>query len=113
MLLAERSMSGDSSPGTHNSRLLEYVLSGTWTLPNPTKYKISTIYPPGSDAGGCDYDFTPGGRVWTTGDALHLNPNDYIYGLQGLPLSGGSVLNSVLIDLDGYFASTYGQNRDR
>ena len=102
MLLAERSMSGDTTPGAHQSRALEYTLvAGTWTLLNPAKFQISQLYPPGSSAGGDDYDFGAGGRVWVTGDALHLNTNDNIYGLQGLPASGGSIINSILIDLNG------------
>ena len=56
---------------------------------------------PASSAGGDDYDFGAGGRVWVTGDALHLLTNDNIYGLQGLPASGGSIVNSILIDLNG------------
>ena len=97
-------MSGDSIPDAHQSRALEYTqVAGIWTLLNPTKFQISSIYPPGSSAGGDDYDFGAGGRVWVTGDALHLPPTypDNIYGLQGLPASGGSILNSILIDLNG------------
>ncbi len=102
MLLAERSMLGDTSPGAHRSRALEYTqVAGTWTLLNPAKFQISQLYPPGSSAGGVDYDFGAGGHVWVTGDALHLNTNDNIYGLQGLPANGGSIVNSILIDLNG------------
>ncbi len=95
-------------PTAHLSRALEYTLSfGTWTLLNPTKFQISSIFPPGSSAGGVDYDFGAGGRVWVTGDALQFSPN-VIYGLQGLPASGGSILNSILIDLNG---DTTNQNK--
>jgi len=48
-------------------------------------------------AGGNDYDID--GHVWATGDALQFGPQS-IYGLQCLPGAGGSVDNSVLIDLD-------------
>jgi hypothetical protein len=105
MLLAERTMAADSSPGAHDSRLLEYVFTGTWT-PSPNTFAVSMAYPPGSDAGGCGYDFSAGGRVWTTADYIHGGFNDYIYGLQGLPATGGSILNSVLIDLDNNTTST-------
>jgi len=103
MLLTERTISGDNHAfAAHQSRAQEYTLSaGTWTLLNPTKFQISSIYPPGSASGGSDYDFSAGGRVWVTGDALHLGGNDNIYGLQGLPGSGGSIVNSILIDLNG------------
>jgi len=105
MLIGERSMSDDTNPGAHQSAALEYTLVGTtWTLPNPSKFQISSIYPPGSCAGGVDYDWSPGGLVWVMGDALHVNggpPDPNVYGLQGLPYSGGAVTNSVLIDLDG------------
>jgi hypothetical protein len=63
-------------------------------------FKISQIYPPGSAAGGVDQDFAPGGRVWFSGDALHVNAPENIYGLQGLPAIGGDTSNSILIDLD-------------
>ena len=102
MLLAERGMENDTFPAPHLSRALEYTqVAGIWTLLNPTKFQISAIYPPGSSAGGDDYDFGAGGRVWVTGDALHVNSPDNIYGLQGLPSSGGSIVNSILIDLNG------------
>lgn len=112
MLVATRSMGGDTNPGAHQSYAVEYALvAGVWT-PNPFgKYKISQIYPPGSSAGGCDYQFGGCGRVWVTGDALHVgytgsDPN--IYGIQGLPSAGGDWTNSVLIDLDG---NTVTQNK--
>ncbi len=100
MLLTERSMSDDSNPGAHQSRAVECALSGgVWTC-DPAKFRISTLYPPGSCAGGGDYDFSAGGRVWVSGDALHLGNPDSIYGLQGLPSAGGSIVESILIDLN-------------
>lgn len=128
MLLAERSMSGDRNNDAqlfarHASRLLEY------SRPNPTsgwtiltvaaanKFGIGAPHPPSSNilsgrpsaAGGADYDLA-GGRVWATGDALHLqgfpyspdvgpSQSDYIYGIQGFPMSGGTIHNSLLISL--------------
>ncbi|MGI8957949.1 MAG: hypothetical protein ACR2II_13700 [Chthoniobacterales bacterium] len=102
MLLAERSMYGDSTPSAHVSRALEYMLSGTSWIPTGNVFNIGEpAIATTSSAGGVDYDFGAGGRVWVTGDALHYAFNDYIYGLQGLPASGGSILNSILIDING------------
>lgn len=112
MLVAERSMFSDTLPTAHQSRALEYTqVAGVWTLLNPTKYQISQAYPPGSSAGGCDYQYGGCGRVWVTGDALHLgysglDPN--IYGIQALPSGGGDWTNSILVDLDG---NTVTQNK--
>jgi hypothetical protein len=104
LMLAERSMTNDNSVGAHMSRALEYSFNGAaWVLANPAAYKIGTFgagQP--SSAGGVDFDFSPGGRVWVSGDALHFNPTlpDLIYGIQGLPYGGGDITNSILIDDD-------------
>jgi hypothetical protein len=47
-----------------------------------------------------DVDFSPGGRVYVTGDALQLGPQ-ILYGVQGLPATGGDTTNSILIDYNG------------
>lgn len=119
MLLAERTMMGDTNPNAHASRVLEYActLSG-WTLTSaftgfPYRYNVgigsvtSQCPIPSSDqpsnaAGGNDYDYdvSAGFRVWATGDALQFSPL-FIYGFQGFSLAGGTVSNSALIDLDG------------
>jgi hypothetical protein len=110
MLLTERTMAADTIPNAHEARALEYVLSGTSWVPSPNVFSIGTpglnsgyqpLIIPGNSAGGGDYDFGAGGRVWVTGDGLHFAANDYIYGLQGLPATGGSIINSILIDLNG------------
>ncbi len=109
MLLAERTMADDTTPNAHEARALEYMLSGSSWVPTTNMFSIgvpgvSLGFPPlnvgASSAGGTDYDFGAGGRAWVTGDALQLSPNS-IYGLQGLPASGGSIVNSILIDLNG------------
>ncbi len=125
MFVAERTMVGNLFPGgivtgpwAHHSRVLEFGWSaGQWNLvPVATyslghHYAIASTYPTNS-AGGVDPDWGPGGRVWATGDALHYDYaqdssttaphtpqfSDYIYGIQGLPATGGSVINSILID---------------
>lgn len=109
MLIAERSMTDETTPNAHQSRILEYTLaSGTWTLVNPNKYKFNPNYPQ-SSAGGVDYDFAVGGLVWSSGDALHYptppaNPpeTDMIYGIAGFdPTNGGDTHSAILIDEDG------------
>ena len=104
MLVAERSMSGNSSVAAHNSRALGYsfVPGSGWILPNPTAYKIGTFGSQVNSAGGVAIDFSPQGRYVVTGDALHFSGGDYIYGLQGFPPGGGDITNSFLIDADDY-----------
>lgn len=100
LLLAERTTNDIGSPGAHDSRGLEYTLSGGVWAPSGVSFSISQLAPPGSAAGGVAQDFGAGGRVWFTGDALHIKVGDNIYGLQGLPAAGGDIHNSILIDLD-------------
>ncbi|MBT4585140.1 MAG: hypothetical protein HOC93_08695, partial [Phycisphaerae bacterium] len=42
--------------------------------------------------------------VWGSGDSLEFGP-DYIYGFQGMPITGGTILNSVLVDYQGNVSS--------
>lgn len=140
MLLAERSMNGDRNDdldtngnpsfARHASRLLEYTRpnsTSAWTpltVSAANKFGVGAPHPltatnnggRPSCAGGGDYDVV-GGRVWSTGDALHYKgtgasaggfpyppdvgpaQTDYIYGIQGLPNGGGTIHNSLLVDL--------------
>lgn len=100
MMLAERTMTSDSSSYAHSSRTLEYQLvSGLW-VPSGINFKIGDYNTKTNSAGGVAYDHGPNGRVWATGDALHFATNDRLYGLQGTPATGGDNTNSILIDLD-------------
>lgn len=115
MLVGERSMSSDNAVGAHEGRMLEYKLTGgLWGL-TTHNFDIGAIAVFGTaktnSAGGVDYGYRGydslkgqtqncDSMAWSTGDALHFGP-DYIYGMQGLPETGGSILNSVLIDFDG------------
>ncbi|HEV7797506.1 MAG TPA: hypothetical protein VGO73_05095 [Pyrinomonadaceae bacterium] len=112
MLLAERSMNGDQNNpfAAHKSRVLEYTLA-VWTLQNPTKFGLGTLTFNGqpSSAGGAVYD-SFGSRVWGTSDAMHLNVNDQLYGIQGLPQSGGNIHNSILVDMTD---STVNQDKNQ
>jgi len=107
LMLAERSMTGYASVGAHNSRAFEYSFNGiAWVLANPTAYKVGSLFNLTNSAGGVDIDFSPGGQVWVSGDALHYpypptSPyTDFIYGIQGFPPGGGDITNSILIDDD-------------
>lgn len=102
IVLAERSMSGDTTIGAHVSRVLEYCFdaaAAAWS-PSTNLFNVGSAGLDTSSAGGVDLDFSTGGRLWATGDALQFSP-DVIYGIQGLPATGGNDANSLLIDLDG------------
>lgn len=105
ILLAERAISFETYPGAHDTRVLRYDCQNFHWVPGSATYAISQ-YNNYSAAGGVDSDhdtYSGGthGRVWVTGDALHLNFNDAIYGLQGLPPTGGNTTVSYLIDSNG------------
>lgn len=109
LMVAERTMTSNNSGYGHSSRALEYSFTGSaWVLTNPTAYKIGSYGTQSNSAGSVAFDFSPGGRVWVTGDALHFPSNllyyypDYIYGIQGFPQGGGDIFNSILIDADNY-----------
>ncbi len=98
MLVTERAMGGDNVPAAHDARAMEYVRNGpTWTQPNLLKFRIGQGTQENA-AGGCDYDTGPKGLVWMTGDYLIFQTNNWVYGLQGTPSSGGDWQNSILID---------------
>ncbi|MBO6513603.1 MAG: hypothetical protein JJ974_06550 [Phycisphaerales bacterium] len=113
MMIAERTMQSDPDTGyfntaPHQSRALEYICEeqqGRW-LPSPNAFSVGSGASNSTDsAGGVDYSFAaaPDDRVWVTSDAMILGtqgvgPN--VYGIQGLPQSGGAVANSILIDMD-------------
>lgn len=107
MMAAERGMDSDTTTFPHDSRLLEFEctdggvgLPPSWVL-SANIFGVGVIGNPGTNsAGGVDVDYSPGGRVYVTGDALQLGPQ-ILYGVQGLPATGGSVVNSVLIDYNG------------
>ena len=110
MMCAERTMStevnSDGSAGrfntsAHASRALEFVCENERWNPSPNNFLIGAGSGTNS-AGGCDYSYgtAPDDRVWVTGDALRLNAPDNVYGIQGVPQSGGNVANSILIDMD-------------
>ncbi|MEX0876343.1 MAG: GC-type dockerin domain-anchored protein [Phycisphaerales bacterium] len=109
MLIAERSMTTASSTGrfdtdAHQSRILEFVCENDQWLPTIHMFGIG-VFSQTNAAGGCDYSYaaSPDDRVWVTADAIdyhgHGNPPN-IYGIQGVPQTGGNTTNSILIDMD-------------
>ncbi len=119
--VAERGMDSDTSSTPHRSRGMEFrcdPLTVKWALfGGPSDSAFSIGLGGRNSAGGIDYDYdktnegqTPKGRrVWWTGDCLGGfigNNICEIYGLQGVPISGGDAggapaTGSILLDLDG------------
>ncbi len=98
MLVSERSMYGDMGAGAHASRVLKYALVGSsWWL-TPTFIGLGCMAGGANSSGGADFHEDSG--IWGTADALQFSPQ-VIYGLQGLPCNGGTVNNSILVDLNG------------
>jgi len=125
VVVAERSMESDyGSPGiAHEARVLVFskkskmVVLSSWppTAPPPPPftymYRIGDYHSPRgwNSCGGVAVPtllHLPNSRLWGTGDALlTLSSCNYVYGLQGIPLSGNQTLSpmsstSLLIDLD-------------
>ena len=99
MLIAQRSMNGDTSTGAHQSTTFEYdYQNGDWIFQGTT-YIVGELLPY-SAAGGVDHDFVENGYVWMTGDALDFYTPNCVYGLQGTPYGGGGIEVSTLIDMD-------------
>jgi len=103
MLVAERTMYGDTQTVAHQSTTYELQqMNGTWVVQGTT-YVVGEL--PNSSAGGVDHDFEEGGYVWMSGDALDFNSPNVVYGVQGTPYGGGDITNSTLIDHDGEIMS--------
>ena len=113
MMIAERTMysnGGSFFTSAHQSRILEYVLSGPSWVPSGNTYRVGEYSVGNNSAGGVDYSCE--GTIWATGDALRFpgyptgNPqySEYVYGLASPPSSGSSPTNngtdSYFIDLD-------------
>lgn len=108
MLLAERSMSGDTGASAHQSRMVEYVGGHLAWARTAAVFNIGINSPGVNSAGGAAYtcpapvtcDTTP--RVWASGDWVANVPGP-IYGLLGLPIAGGSDVDSYPVDYDLVF----------
>jgi hypothetical protein len=94
MLVAERSMNGWDDITAHDARALEFeCINGAWTC-DVNRFKVGFL--PGHNASG-GIDATRD-LVFASGDALHLGSGDNIYGFQALPMPGGDVTTSKLVD---------------
>jgi hypothetical protein len=80
----------------HRSRVLEYRCEGTGWVPTAHLFTIGEW--PEAAAGGVDGTVS---NVWASADGMHISSPDAIYGFQGLPASGGSIVDSWLIDYNG------------
>ena len=121
MIVAERTMQDDHQPSAHLSRVLEFQRNGQLWIASQNTYAAgcdeSNTGFASNSAGGVDVDLTPVPygwskfQVWATADKIHRNNEntqgcagykDDVYGLQGFPVGGGKVKNSVVIDLNAY-----------
>lgn len=104
MLIAERSMIDDTISDAHESRALEFcadaAAGGGWS-PSSNTFTPGYSGAPNSSAGGVDYDFDTVDavvNVWTSADAISVTP--WVYGMIGLPFSGGGPGSGVWVDFD-------------
>ena len=93
MLLAERSLTSIDFSGAHDARLFEYECQDGGWVQMPKTFEVGII--PNSVSGGVDFTSD---RYWVSADAMHLGSPDTMYGMQGLPIAGGSTVDSLLVD---------------
>jgi hypothetical protein len=95
MFIAERSNNAAGALGAHTARVLKYECEDSEWVDSLDTYEVGLpVYAP-SATGGVDVTLS---HVWAGADAMHYGMNDMLYGLQALPITGGSVINSILID---------------
>lgn len=133
MFLAERSRLQDkgmmNQTDAHQSRVLEYQLSGTNWVPSGRNFSVGNHNYHWNSAGGIDLDCD--GDVWMTGDALVLTPANgrppslppdptayTIYGLQKSPASGNTggkstadLAQPTYVGLNSYYVDLNGQTQ--
>lgn len=127
MLLAEKTIATTGAPsawtGTntwifeHEARELMADFNGSsWVLKTANFFEVGMdksfgLQYPCQSAGGCDFGYknenlNPAnldGSAWCTGTKLHWPTGpytDYIYGLQGTPITGGTHVTSALLDFN-------------
>jgi hypothetical protein len=103
MFLSERTQTEFSSLYAHNSRLLEYECTSSGWIPSTETFEVGSYDVHTNTSGGVDAT-THG--IWATGDAIHFATNDFIYGFQGTPVTGGDHTISVLVDFQGDITGT-------
>lgn len=112
MMVAERSMWGDSQPSAHQSRGIQFeceqnqwVMSGS---PLDNLFGVGNLNGGRNACGGTDYDFSTasdvsnpnsGARVWYTSDWMAASAT---YGITGVPTAGGTYLQSIIMDLGAF-----------
>ena len=96
MVLGERSQTGITSLSAHLARVLEYECLGSGWAPTSNIFTLGEW--PESAAGGVDGTES---NVWASADGMHIAAPDALYGFQGLPATGGSIVDSWLIDYNG------------
>ncbi|MDP6478562.1 MAG: hypothetical protein QGI75_00790 [Phycisphaerales bacterium] len=97
MILGERTQGDITTLIATHARVLEYeCVDGTW-MPSTNVFHIGENYVSYANAaGGVDANET---NVWASADAMHLGSGgDLMWGMQGLPRTGGTIANSFLID---------------
>jgi hypothetical protein len=100
MVLGERMQTSITALSAHEARVFEYECTeGSW-VQTINQFDVGVN---GTDAAG-GVDATDE-YVWGSGDSLEFGPVDYIYGFQGMPITGGTILNSVLVDYQGNVSS--------
>lgn len=101
MLVGERGMFDDTTTTPHQGRVLRFCRDAAagWTL-DPTQFSIG-FAGANNCVGGVAWEGAPNSKVWGFGDAIYLGFGNQIYGLTGIPSTGGDVSNSILLDLDG------------
>ena len=98
LLVAERTMRGDTVTGPHKARVMKFCLDedGSWAETDGPFFIGSS----GTNAsGGVDFDNGPDPFIWAPGDILQVN-TDQIYGLSGQPIVGAAAADCILIDAD-------------
>lgn len=102
MLLGERTMVDDTNTSAHAGRVLEFCFdatSGNWLAGSAFPFGVGST----SCTGGVDYDYdgTSLVNVWSIGDGVIFDQNTphYVYGLGGMPSTGGPP--TIAIDTNG------------
>ena len=103
MFTSERTQTSFTNIFAHGAFLKEYeCTTSEWTLTS-NNFHVGTanIGNGGNSAGGVD---ATSSRIWVSADNMHEHiPGDMIYGIQGLPTTGGDPTTSVLIDYQDYY----------